>query len=43
MSPPKYVDLLPLAVALAVFLIGGLPLLGYVVGAVAGSRSGGSS
>jgi len=34
MSPPKYVDLLLLAVALAVFLLGGLPLLGYVVGAV---------
>jgi uncharacterized membrane protein YkgB len=27
MSPPKYVD------ALAVFLLGGLPLLGYAVGA----------
>jgi uncharacterized membrane protein YkgB len=35
MSPPKYVDLLLLAVALAVFLLGGLPLLGYAVGAVA--------
>jgi hypothetical protein len=35
MSPPKYVDLLLLAVALAVFLLGGLPMLGYVVGAVA--------
>lgn len=35
MSPPKYVDLLLLAVALAVFLLSGLPLLGYVVGAVA--------
>jgi hypothetical protein len=35
MSPPKYVDLLVLAVALAVFLLGGLPLLGYVVGAAA--------
>jgi uncharacterized membrane protein YkgB len=33
MSPPKYVDLLLLAVALAVFLLGGLPLLGYAVGA----------
>jgi hypothetical protein len=33
MSPPKYVDLLLLAVALAVFLIGGFPLLGYAVGA----------
>ncbi len=29
MSPPKYVDLLALAVALAVFLLGGLPLLGF--------------
>ena len=35
MSPPKYVDLLLLAAALAVFLLGGLPLLGYAVGAVA--------
>jgi hypothetical protein len=35
MSPPKYVDLLVLAAALAVFLLGGLPLLGYAVGAVA--------
>lgn len=35
MSPPKYVDLLLLAVALPVFLLGGLPLLGYAVGAVA--------
>ena len=35
MSPPKYVDLLLLAVALAVFLLGGLPLLGYVVAAAA--------
>jgi hypothetical protein len=33
MSPPKYVDLLALAVALAVFLLGGLPLLGYAVAA----------
>lgn len=33
MSPPKYVDLLVLAAALAVFLLGGLPLLGYAVGA----------
>lgn len=33
MSPPKYVDLLLLAVALAVFLLGGLPLLGYAVAA----------
>jgi hypothetical protein len=35
MSPPKYVDLLVLAAALAVFLLGGLPMLGYAVGAVA--------
>lgn len=35
MSPPKYVDLLVLAAALAVFLLGGLPLLGYAVAAVA--------
>ncbi len=35
MSPPKYVDLLLLAVALAVFLLGGLPLLGFAVGAAA--------
>jgi hypothetical protein len=33
MSPPKYVDLLVLAAALAVFLLGGFPLLGYAVGA----------
>lgn len=33
MPPPKYVDLLLLAAALAVFLLGGLPLLGYAVGA----------
>jgi hypothetical protein len=33
MSPPKYVDLLALLVALAVFLIGDLPLLGYAVAA----------
>jgi len=35
MSPPKYVDLLLLAAALAVFLLGDLPLLGYAVGAAA--------
>jgi hypothetical protein len=35
MSPPKYVDLLVLAAALAVFLLAGLPMLGYAVGAVA--------
>ncbi|MBA3865357.1 MAG: hypothetical protein H0X42_03260 [Solirubrobacterales bacterium] len=33
MSPPKYVDLLVLAAALLVFLLGGFPLLGYVVAA----------
>lgn len=33
MSPPKYVDLLVLAAALAVFLIGGLPMLGFAAGA----------
>jgi uncharacterized membrane protein YkgB len=33
MSPPKYVDLVVLAVALAVFLIGELPLLGFAAGA----------
>jgi uncharacterized membrane protein YkgB len=35
MSPPKYVDLLVLAAALAVFVLGGLPLLGYAVAAAA--------
>lgn len=35
MSPPKYVDLMVLAAALAVFLLGGLPMLGYAVGAAA--------
>jgi hypothetical protein len=35
MSPPKHVDLLVLAAALAVFAIGELPLLGYVVAAAA--------
>jgi hypothetical protein len=33
MSPPKYVDLLALLVALAVFLLGDLPLLGFAVAA----------
>ena len=33
MSPPKYVDLIALLVALAVFLLGGLPLLGFAVAA----------
>ncbi len=35
MSPPKHVDLLALAAALAVFAIGGLPLLGYALAAAA--------
>jgi hypothetical protein len=35
MSPPKHVDLLALAVALAVFVVGGLPLLGYAAAAAA--------
>jgi hypothetical protein len=35
MSPPKHVDLLVLAAALAVFVLGGLPLLGFVVAAAA--------
>jgi hypothetical protein len=33
MSPPRYVDLLALVVALAVFLLGGFSLLGYAVAA----------
>jgi hypothetical protein len=33
MSPPKYLDLLLLAAGLAVFLLGGFPLLGYAVAA----------
>src|ERR1044071_10430557 len=33
MSPPKYVDLIALALALPVFLLGGFPLLGYAVAA----------
>ncbi len=33
MSPPKYVDLVVLAASLAVFLLGGLPLLGFAAGA----------
>ena len=33
MSPPKYVDLIALLAALAVFLLGDLPMLGYVVAA----------
>ena len=35
MSPPKHVDLAVLAAALAVFLLGGLPLLGFAVAAAA--------
>jgi len=35
MSPPKHVDLLVLAAALAVFALGALPLLGYAVAAAA--------
>ena len=35
MSPPKYVDLAVLAAALAVFLLGGLPMLGFAAGAAA--------
>ena len=33
MSPPKYVDLLVLAAALAVFVLAGLPMGGYAVAA----------
>jgi uncharacterized membrane protein YkgB len=33
MSPPKYVDLVVLTASLAVFLLGGLPLLGFAAGA----------
>lgn len=33
MSPPKHVDLLALVAALAVFLVGGFPLLGYAAAA----------
>ena len=35
MSPPKYVDLLVLIAALAVFLLGGFSMLGYAAGAAA--------
>jgi hypothetical protein len=35
MSPPKYVDLMVLAASLAVFLVGGLPMLGFAAGAAA--------
>ncbi|HEX6152694.1 MAG TPA: hypothetical protein VFZ19_04140 [Solirubrobacterales bacterium] len=33
MSPPKYVDLLALVAALAVFLLGGFSMLGFAVAA----------
>jgi hypothetical protein len=33
MSPAKYLDLLALAAALAVFLLGGFPMLGFAVAA----------
>jgi hypothetical protein len=33
MSPPKYVDLIALLAALAIFLLGGFPLLGFGVAA----------
>jgi hypothetical protein len=35
MSPPKYVDLVVLAAAFAVFVVVGLPLVGYAVAAAA--------
>ena len=35
MSPPKYVDLLVLAAALAVFVLAGLPMVGYAAAAAA--------
>jgi hypothetical protein len=35
MSPPKYVDLLVLAAALAVFVLAGLPMIGYAAAAAA--------
>jgi hypothetical protein len=35
MSPPKHVDLVVLVAALAVFALGGLPLLGYAIAAAA--------
>jgi hypothetical protein len=35
MSPPKYVDLLVLAAALAVFVLAGLPMIGYAAAAIA--------
>ena len=33
MSPPKYLDPIVLAAALAVFLVGGFPMLGFAVAA----------
>lgn len=33
MSPPKHVDLIALAAALAVFILAGLPMAGFAVGA----------
>ena len=35
MSPPKHVDLMVLAAALAVFLLAGWPIIGYAVAAAA--------
>src|SRR5882757_2988641 len=35
MSPPKYVDLLVLTAALAVFVLAGLPMIGYAAAAAA--------
>ena len=35
MSPPKHVDLMVLAAALAVFLLAGLPMIGYAFAALA--------
>ncbi len=35
MSPPKYVDLLVLTAALAVFVLAGLPMVGYAAAAAA--------
>jgi hypothetical protein len=35
MSPPKYVDLLVLAASLAVFVVAGLPMVGYAAAAAA--------
>jgi hypothetical protein len=35
MSPPKYVDLMVLIAALAVFLLGELPMIGFAAGAAA--------